>query len=956
MRVPAASKSQFIVFFTTLKRVQPRSVLDLSARTQASVEISRYHAPSTPSTPISPNAPGGLGDLRNISRKAWSRSADDLSKMPPANFSPIDTSFQDRVAEYRGRSGSHSSGIQPSSGNSSPSVPVARHPFPTLSTTPPSSSSPPRSATLPVAISVSAPILDEGHVPRTASPTQSHTRSHSFTPKLHSRLATPRYPPVPHRSGSTPTDREFDVRDLDKAGGQANRPGFGFGFGATPQAKSGSEGGPANGAQTSHRATTLLPPPTIVEPTQDQAEGEPDSKRASQIVYHSGFVNRLTEVPSNFQHAHLSLAKGWKPYKLELKGPKLYFYKPPSDRSAGIKELFPSGLVPPSEEDDQEFLLVEEDMLGRSKKSEAAGMAGRKKRAYWGRRRHPDLIMDAQTSGIVEKGTFEALVHEAVFATTSIHAESPSEAVSEAEKAACRMRWQEFAASVLVSVPLLVGRQVFEPEFLRCCDYFISGLDEEAKERERDRVAWLANEYLVGHGGPADRDAWVRWKEETIPGINLSAEASPSEIPASASNQAVFAVATTDSPNVNTFSPRPEESDARLSLLDALFPSVGSVVDAGDSHPLPTSSSRGPWTALDREGLSRDVLLRLDPSLIATSLTWFHRSILEQCPDNITAGFIASSDRRLSTDLEVVSNQTSPSSLFGSDNRPHWLTRFLLAQILAGDPPTTGYVVVNNSSTSSPAPPRRSDERGQTSRTHSRSEVISVWARIGELCRTSGDECSWKAIAAALCSRPIARLDKVWKRVEPQALVAVEGWAHIGPDGEMYETSQQRVTLWGGDVKDRMMRELRAAQGDGMNTVLQVKALGSARTLFEEFRTAFALCPRKTKVSDAEIGDGVKRLVAYWKDVAAQNGATTGIAAKCKRSVSLFSPLLCLLNGSTGWINSRRCLLLLSRNARAFSSHTFGLSKVLCKHHIPRFYPYFSPNLSQMSPSWTAQG
>ena len=50
----------------------------------------------------------------------------------------------------------------------------------------------------------------------------------------------------------------------------------------------------------------------------------------------------------------LTLAKGWKPFKLVLKGSKLYFYKPPSDRGAAVKELFPTELV----------VVLEEEGLG----------------------------------------------------------------------------------------------------------------------------------------------------------------------------------------------------------------------------------------------------------------------------------------------------------------------------------------------------------------------------------------------------------------------------------------------------------------------------------------------------------------------------------------------------------------------------------------------------------------
>ena len=46
-----------------------------------------------------------------------------------------------------------------------------------------------------------------------------------------------------------------------------------------------------------------------------------------------------------------SLAKGWKPFKLVLKGSKLYFYKPPSDRNNAVRDLFPTEFVVVLEEE-----------------------------------------------------------------------------------------------------------------------------------------------------------------------------------------------------------------------------------------------------------------------------------------------------------------------------------------------------------------------------------------------------------------------------------------------------------------------------------------------------------------------------------------------------------------------------------------------------------------------------
>ncbi|KAG6838309.1 hypothetical protein C0991_012146, partial [Blastosporella zonata] len=97
---------------------------------------------------------------------------------------------------------------------------------------------------------------------------------------------------------------------------------------------------------TSHRQTAMfLSPPSVSHGgvgAEDMDMDEADPKRASQIVYHSGFINRLADVPGLYHHAPHSFAKGWKPFKLELKGSKLHFYKPPSDRGTAVKELFPT--------------------------------------------------------------------------------------------------------------------------------------------------------------------------------------------------------------------------------------------------------------------------------------------------------------------------------------------------------------------------------------------------------------------------------------------------------------------------------------------------------------------------------------------------------------------------------------------------------------------------------------
>ncbi|TFK68485.1 hypothetical protein BDN72DRAFT_679331 [Pluteus cervinus] len=929
-----------------------KSVLDLSTRAQASLEMANFHPPSVPSSPVT-SSRHGLGDLRNVSRKAWSKSVDDLGKAPPANFSPINTNFHDKVLEYRGRSDSNASAMSPSSPTSICSVANGRHPFPTVITDSPSSS-PPRSATLP-SVSISAPSSDDNPQPpaaRMPAPTHVHTRSHSFTPKLPSKLA-PRYgtPSTPNRKGSSASEKDIlefrDQHTLEKQSSPMNARGHGFGFGFGGLATHKSSGESQASAQASNaRSTTFLAPPTIVEPQPDDDDLNSDPKRSSQIIYHTGFLNRLADVPN---HQHASLAKGWKPFKAELKGSKVYFFKPPNDRATAVKELFPIELVPPSPEDeDEESEVVGEDAesdvtkskKGRAKDEGAPASLGRKKRAFWGRRTHPDLVKRA---GVLEKGTFEALVHEAVFGTTFMRSPSgsaaPSATESEEDEAKDLVgdsleklegRWKDFASSVLMCIPSLVGQQKFEIEFLRCCDYLVSGAGDAEKEQERGRVGWLAGEYLKYHSVPADMAGWEQWRTESIPDIALAivSPSSASSLPPSASTQAVFAPSPAiggDSPNINTFSPRPDDSTKLNLLIEALRPADGlqasstsSSVAGGDRHQGyhrgGPGTSQTVWAALEQEGLSRDILSMLDPQLVARSLTVFHRSVLENAPANITVGMLAGQESFDTPDSDSQDSSMGLSDLFGNDEHPHWLTKFVLLQILGADTSMGHLNNRLNSSTNGQTTLRRSEERpGPTSRTHSRSEVISVWIKVGELCRIAGDECSWKAISAALCSRPIARLEKVWKRVDPLALAAIEAWVYpSGQEGQLSmsevvgsaRVEEPRVVPWGGDVRNLIKVELAKARAEGDDQTLIVEPLENARKLFEGFRTAFCLCPRKSggrrEGVNATLGVGaddnapvngsmggdeedVVKMVGYWRTMAESGGGVGGLAAKFHR-------------------------------------------------------------------------
>ncbi|KAJ7832488.1 hypothetical protein B0H13DRAFT_2370924 [Mycena leptocephala] len=438
------------------------------------------------------------------------------------------------------------------------------------------------------------------------------------------------------------------------------------------------------------------------------------------------------------------------------------------------------------------------------------GSMGQKQRAYWGRRQHPELGVKGAGAGAlggVEKGSVQALIHELVFATVFLQLQEQcgSEEARRREEG-----WRNYALAVLLCVPILIGRARVETELIRCAKCLVSGAVPEEAECT---VAWMVGEYLRLHGAPADADAWEDFRAEAIPAFFPASQPVSSSM--KTSTHAMYAP-TRFASLTNTLSPRPQRGNARmLGLLDALGQSRGGL------------SLRMPWAALEVEGLSRDVLLALDPHVIARSLTLFHRAVLEQAPDNPTAAAF----------VDPGASDAFVPLLDPRRAHEHGSVQGGMAQ---------------------------GRKQPATSRPHSMGEVISVWARAGELCRAAGDECSWRAIVGALCSAPVARLDKVWRRVEPPALAAVEGWVRMEGDG--WEVREPRVTPWGGDLRQRLKDEVDASHTN--------EGGGAKETLLK-----FLLCPRRVSLMEDEVGEDVKLMFNYWRERFAEGGGNGGIAA-----------------------------------------------------------------------------
>jgi hypothetical protein len=580
---------------------------------------------------------------------------------------------------------------------------------------------------------------------------------------------------------------------------------------------------------------------------------------------------------------------------LVLKGTKLYFYKPPNDRAGAVKELFPTELVGTLEEGGLDTDVGDEIPEPSSLRG---GRDERRRRAYWGRRTHPELVRAESDEKEILRGTLPALIHEAVFGTTFAPPEEEDPLSSTQD-----IKWRHFALAIFLGLPPIVGQGQFETEFLRCSDYLVSGAPDDRKKEQEEKVMMLADEYLRFHEHPADVEAWEKWREETIPQFlgwsehQVVSAPQISGIPSSFSTEAVFALTPTlggefMSPNLGTFSPRPGQLDSVTSILEAL--------DSPRMVPSPTAKNGAQhnqskamvWAALDRDGFTREVLKRMDPHLIASSLNVFNRGLWERTPENVSPSSffgLDGEDAELGEEFQAF---------FGTDAHPHWLTKTVLLQIFGQDTPIT-----------SPGPSQSVSTIGlgddkSSAKGHSRADIITTWIRIGELSRQLGDECSWMAICAALFSRPVARLDKVWKRLEPMVLTIAESWVYPGPEGGPATAGEPKQTPWGGVAKEKLRECFDQVKESESGKSWTVKPLFEAREVWEGLKALFSLCPRKTdwgrleKGRGVEEGESINRMVASWQTLCQNKGNNgSGIASKFTRYGCFLRFLIVILWG-----------------------------------------------------------
>ena len=670
-----------------------RSVLDLSSTSALTTDnsLSALHSDAN-------------GDLRRISKLSWAHSADDLGTLhspldtkPPSPFSGSRPSLSDRstptletpttAEEFRRlplniRIEAYRSGVAPV-----PSPIQTSHPAVVGKT----HGAIPSSVSSPIHSRFSHDMLQAPSLKDAPSSNISHNRSLSQNMLgANSSGAAPSAPVEPSR----PLQRQNPVLEgAERADRTKSVNNFAFPF---------SFGKPiANGGLA-------------------ETQAEP-KKRISQIIQHSGFLNRNTGtgIPRD-------LSRDWKAYKAEIKGSKLYLYKPPHDRAPAVKDLFVTDAS----------LVDEPSALGGEQVPTEAPTGTRKPQPFWGPGPHWGTLRDDK--GSIVGGTAEALVYEMVFGPlfTNERKEFDEDA------------WEEFSRPILFCLPALTGRDAFENGFVNSADHYIRYLNDQKALRDgRQRIEWLLSQY-----------AYYLRPEPLSPVFEVFLSTFSFTITQPTPLQRT----PLQSPITEYQAPRP----ARSGVLPPIQTSQSPNANVNMATFMEDLSQRG---------LSREIFTHFDSLVIAKSLDMYFKSELAAARDLFSSGIV-----RLSLD----DGRHPWAAFFGTGARPHWLTLLIVKQIVGSS---------NNCLTGARNSEIGSGNWNNSSKTHLRSQSITRWIHVGEHFRQLGNEVAWRAIMEGICAKPVARLEKAWRRVEIVERQVVEGWTR---DGKVSMGRMKEIVPW----------------------------------------------------------------------------------------------------------------------------------------------------------------
>lgn len=495
----------------------------------------------------------------------------------------------------------------------------------------------------------------------------------------------------------------------------------------------------------------IVSSPKIGSPSSSNSKPFQHRSSSSQQIPTSTSTQYLN--PPTLKHAksEVDLQKGWKPYRVILKGSKLYLHKLPGDLTSTAKQLFPSTIVASTVNSISIPILTQDKLEDVANKK-------KQKRIFWGTtgaNHHPDLIVGekGKQKERVKGGTLEAFLHELVFASTFV--EEGEEINSKA--------YESFMETLLLVWPFLpfsTSQSASELDRLvsmnRESDASSSSTLALAKRLETivETICKRYPEDLRNPNSSTPSDIKLALGELVKKLESLSV---PSPEEAEEENN-------DDIGNIleRAFTGRPISRSIPPTEWTSSRPTYSR---AGSSNSASSSPSKPrKQTVIDSElppSLSASTFLNSDPINFASQINLFHLDRL-----NAITGQASTSRHILRTASIILagSKQNSLTSLFSfSPSKPHFLTKVVLETIFD----------------STMLPPHL-QSLPNFSAADIRSQVITHWIKVAEESRNKSDISAWLAIAFALCCRSIARLEETWRLVDEDLVDLVRReWAPV---------------------------------------------------------------------------------------------------------------------------------------------------------------------------------
>ncbi|PWN20631.1 hypothetical protein BCV69DRAFT_282852 [Microstroma glucosiphilum] len=477
------------------------------------------------------------------------------------------------------------------------------------------------------------------------------------------------------------------------------------------------------------------------------------------------------------------VSKGWKPYKVLLKDGQMMFFKPPGQVIDEVKDLFPSSVVRQSaasvsaqeavsrglghQNFDAAMLkqsgLGTQDLLNATKARDGSSLlpmprsipsspvkksplasgqdeeTHRKEtsgptRPSWHREgKHKDLElsqsiqMPASWPARIQSGSFEALVHEFVFASQSTTDDDPSDAahmlqtvlyVSLANGKSIRdflvqLKGELTQALVVEIGDVLQGQKCDSQEDV---DRFKTGV--------RTRVSSCCDLLVLHHadGLQGENAELLQDLAKEVCGLNFDVN--------------------TGLGQHSLGTPGEGEQDVTLSS------------DRDDSK-LRSNAARPKLASLAQGHLSGSDLLSFEPADVATQIQAFHCDRLRALA--IPRLWVSTFARREAPTEGGEDGLPAPSFFGFSGAQPHYLTRLVLDQLV-------GRSAVSKQHVSSTAAKHRA-------------ALLRHWIAVASYLLSFGDILGWAAIMVALCSRAVARLQHSWRYVaEGDRILHATSW------------------------------------------------------------------------------------------------------------------------------------------------------------------------------------